>query len=688
MSFSFKKGNHRMKKYRFALPLIALTITTLACSLLQTPSQVARPTEATATFAKPTSVVLPPAPVKPGADNPDEPVVISGNIPYTSPFFLASTAEPFVMLEDEAGFVRRDREFVWSLPSQVIGPVDMSQENNLTFSLSLPAVPQGTVVDVDQNGKEDKGVQVFAVAYWSNTWRDTFLEKRDGVGWSTAYASTITDPENDYEITGGTLVVWSPDDGQSFPTGFGADGKLFTEDDPVASIPAGYNLVDLNQKPFRVYKEANPVLTLTEGSGSVKDYSAEGYGDAFKALFEKASREYPFTAEKKVDWQKLKDQFVPQAEKVSTPQQFYRLLRDFANQIPDGHIGASLDRDVFFEDYGGGFGLVLSKLSDNRVIATQVLPDLPAAQAGVQPGAEIVSWDGKPPVEAIAGVTPGFGPYSTDHARQAAQVNFLTRVPTGAEVEVAFTNPGGSEQKATLQAVTEYDSLFKTLPGYDGDKLALPVEARTLEGSRLGYIRINTFQDDYNLMARLWERNLQNLIDNVVPGLIIDVRANSGGSSGLAKDFASFFFDKEFLLYQNYYYNENSGAFEATKWPTRIEPAPQYYDKPIAVLVSSECISACEGFAYAMQQQGRSIIVGHTPTAGAYGEVGLGQYKLPGDLTMQFPTGRSQTEDGQLVLEGVGVVPDVTVPVTADSALGKVDAVLDAAVQALLDKIK
>ena len=59
-------------------------------------------------------------------------------------------------------------------------------------------------MDVDQDDAEDTGVQVFAIAYWSNTWGDPFLETRDGTGWSNAYASTTTDAENDYEINGGT----------------------------------------------------------------------------------------------------------------------------------------------------------------------------------------------------------------------------------------------------------------------------------------------------------------------------------------------------------------------------------------------------------------------------------------------------------------------------------------------------
>jgi C-terminal processing protease CtpA/Prc len=80
--------------------------------------------------------------------------------------------------------------------------------------------------------------------------------------------------------------------------------------------------------------------------------------------------------------------------------------------------------------------------------------------------------------------------------------------------------------------------------------------------------------------------------------------------------------------------------------------------------------------------------VGNYATAGAFGEVGRGQYKLPDGLTLQFPTGRPETPAGQLFLEGKGISPDITVPVTSDSVLGKTDTVLEAAVQALQKEIK
>ena len=205
------------------------------------------------------------------------------------------------MLEDLAGFSQRDRDFEFPILGQAIGPVEVQEDRTITYNLALPSIPQGTQLDLDNNGQDDIGVQVFAVAYWSNTWGGPFLEARDGGGWSNAYTSAISDPENKDEITGGILIVWAPDDSQSFPTGFGEDGLLFTSDDPVAPIPAGYNVVDINQEPFTHYKEARTYIQLNEGEIAVNDLSGLSYVDAFESLFQKVSREYPFTEEKQID---------------------------------------------------------------------------------------------------------------------------------------------------------------------------------------------------------------------------------------------------------------------------------------------------------------------------------------------------------------------------------------------------
>ena len=634
-----------------------------------------------------TPTALPPPVIIPGEINPDEPVFIIGDIPYTSPFFVNLLAEPFVLLEDQAGFVHRDRDFIFRLESQSIGPVEILDDGTLRYSLALPSVPQGTFVDVDNDGEEGQGVQVFAVAYWSNIWGGPFLEPRDGYGWSGGHVSTIVDVDRQGEIEGGILVVWSPDEQQAFPSGFGDDEMLFTEDDPTASIPAGYTLVDLDTTPFRFYKEARPEITLYEGSGELNDYSNLSYVEAFDSLFEKVAIEYPFTVEKNVDWEGLYEEFAPQIAAANSDMDFFLVMQSFSLAIPDGHVGISFDAQVFFDQAGGSFGLRLAELSDGRVIVIDVLPGESGAQAGIRIGAELLEWDGQTIQEALDGVDSLFGPYSTRQHQRPDQLTFLTRYPPGTTVIVTFRNPDEADsQSAQMIADVEYDSLFDSIPSFGIDELALPIEGEILANG-LGYIQITTFSDDYNLMARIWERYLETLNELEVPGLIIDVRINGGGSGGLARDFAGYFFDREIEISRRSYYNELTGNFEYVDFTSTLEPGPFQYEGEVVVLIGPNCVSACEGFAYMMAQGGRATLVGHSATAGAYGEVGQGQYKLPGDYSMQFPTGRPETPSGELLIEGSGVAPAAVVPVTDVSALGQIDAVLEAGVQILLDAL-
>jgi hypothetical protein len=182
-------------------------------------------------------------------------------------------------------------------------------------------------------------------------------------------------------------------------------GLLFTADDPTAPVPAGYSLVDLDAAPFRVYRE--PDIELLEGVVAVTDLSGADYATAFEELFAKASREYPFSQDKGIDWDALHAEFSPRFAAATSDEAFYRALKEFTLAIPDGHIGVSFNPDVFFADLGGSFGLVLAELSDGRVIVQDVIGQTsegertPGAVAGIIPGAEILEWDGKPIASAL-----------------------------------------------------------------------------------------------------------------------------------------------------------------------------------------------------------------------------------------------------------------------------------------------
>ncbi len=151
------------------------------------------------------TAILPSAPLFAQSDLPsadiinDEggPVLVTGIMNYTNPLTTMGVAQPLIILEDQAGFVARDKGFLFPKESQVLGMLTSDFfESPVSWSLSLPAVPQGTLSDVDNDGEEDTGVMVFAPAYWTNAFGDPYLEQRElgGGGWSTAFATTRIDP--------------------------------------------------------------------------------------------------------------------------------------------------------------------------------------------------------------------------------------------------------------------------------------------------------------------------------------------------------------------------------------------------------------------------------------------------------------------------------------------------------------
>ena len=172
------------------------------------------------------------------------PVNITGQLHYTNALFTSGVAEPQIILEDQAGFIDRDEYFILPPESQVLGLITSDFFTSpFTYSLSLPVEPAGSLRDVDNDGEDDTGVMVFSVAYWTNKFGDNVLEERDlyGGGWSTAYGSTraSSDPATRLEIIGGKLIIYAPDAGQGFPSGFGDDGLLFHRRRSNRHYPAG-----------------------------------------------------------------------------------------------------------------------------------------------------------------------------------------------------------------------------------------------------------------------------------------------------------------------------------------------------------------------------------------------------------------------------------------------------------------
>lgn len=686
---------------KLLLPAIVLSLAMMACSLgtarqTVTPTQTTQPIQAvTATTSAPgaATATVPEFPTPtanisnavPGTVNTtSQPVDIKGTFQYSNDIINTYYVENMVALIDMYGFVKRDKEWLIPVTSQYLGFMKIdAQKKTGTFDLDLPTLPEGKMVSVNPKGPNDKGIQVYAMSYSPNLAGGPYSEGDDpSRGWPTYLASVKTDSGNNDEVTGGKLVIWAPDDQQSFPSDWGTDHLLFTQDDPVMKVPQGYSVIDLDQKPFKILRDAQPEVTLYEPKeAAIKDFSGLSYKEAFDKMFEIVRKQYAFNGieGKQPNWDQLYASLSPRVDDASQKKDaaaFYRVMRDFTLAFKDGHVGLNggqAEQTVMSQEYSGGYGFALRELEDGRVMVVYVLDNGPAAKAGIKTGAVVSQFNGKPIGEAIQAVIPPNGPKSMPSTLRYEQVRYLVRAPLGTKASVTFTNPGGAVQTAQLETIQEQQSLSVTSPYRNTDPNSLPVEY-VVASSGVGYIRINSNYDDLNLIIRLFQRALAKFKENNLPTLIIDMRANAGGAPlGLA----GFLTDKTIDLGQLEYYSDTAGKFVPEGSPERFQPnEEQYHFNKMFLLVDQACASACELEAYGFSKVPGMTVVGQYPTSGTEAEVSRGQFKLPEGMSLQIPTGRFVLPDGSIFLEGKGVQPTVRVPINESTVLSSQDPVI------------
>ena len=628
------------------------------------------------------------------------PVLLTGSLTYTNALFTDGVAEPLIILEDQAGFVDRNEDFILPLESQVLGQITSDFFTSpFAYSLSLPQVPNGSLRDVDNDGERDVGVMIFAVAYWTNKFGDVLLEERDlyGGGWSTAYASTraSSDVDTRLEITGGKFVIYAPEADQGFPAGFGEDGLLFTDDDPIVTVPPGYSVVDMDGEPFRFDRAARQTIDLIEpASAAIHDFSELGYAESFEAMVGLFRKEYAYTELYELDWDALFETYVvrfAEAQATADRQAYALAMRDFLWEIPDGHVGMPFDliSEAFREETDGGLGISLTELADGKIIVSYLLDGSPAAEAGMELGAEILAWDGGTLEEAMdREFVWAHQALSTSHALRLQQLRYITRFPPETEVDVAFRNPDSDEeQSVTLKTIGERRSFSQSsfFAGIDG--LELPVEFDILPGG-YGYVAIYSFSDNERLIVQLWERMMRTFIDAEVPGVIIDMRYNGGGSGFLADQMAAYFFQHEHILGYSAVYNEQIDGFhfdERSADRFILPPEDLRYDGEVAVITAPGCFSACEFFSYNMTVGERAAVIAHYPTGGLGG--GVDDFLMPEDMTIRFTVSRAVDQDYNIHIEAQGVPPTVRVPVTRESVFSEGDFLLQAAEDYLTEAI-
>ncbi len=342
------------------------------------------------------------------------------------------------------------------------------------------------------------------------------------------------------------------------------------------------------------------------------------------------------------DWKAVRNSYGPQVNAAASDKEFYALMAKMLGTLKTSHMDLLTPEILAKYRQAPAIVGVGYREIDGLVVITHVLERSSAEQAGIKPGFAILKVDGVP-IKTFAEAQEKL----VGMANTSLKLTYLDDRDETRDV-VLERRPLGEDSKSKLAGVSFY-GLF---------------ESRRLEGN-IGYFFFSNFLEFLNPKIRSTIESM-----NDAPGIIIDLRGNSGGDDSVGLKMASMFFEKETVLMITRTRKGDISDYKASGMKTAFRGR-------VVILVDNLSRSASEEFSAGMQASGRAVVVGRK-TAG--GDMDGELEKLPDGSILLYAHGQPRTPKGYIV-EGNGVRPDIEIGLTRKGLLAGHDAQLEAAIE-------
>lgn len=365
---------------------------------------------------------------------------------------------------------------------------------------------------------------------------------------------------------------------------------------------------------------------------------------------------------KGASWDAARAELRPKIEAAASPDEARAILNQLLARLGQSHFGiipassyAALESGGTPGDASPGFDV---RMVEGQPVVTRVLPDSPAAAAGVRPGWALLRLDGQDlaPLLARLGDKP------------LLQAILLARRLQGADgqpLELTFDTGNGQSASLSLKRATPAGRpvQFGNLP-----PLRMNIE-RSQPRPGIVHLRWNAFFEPQ------WLNDQVRAAIEACPncqGFILDVRGNGGGLAILASGVTGWFISEQTHL----------GTMFAPTGPLKLVAYPRANAFPgkLAVLIDGHSASTSEFLAAGLRDLKRARLFGETTPGAALPSV---IEKLPSGDRFQYATADYVSLSGTPV-EGRGVTPDVPITLRRAQLLAGRDPVLDAALSWIL----
>ncbi len=415
---------------------------------------------------------------------------------------------------------------------------------------------------------------------------------------------------------------------------------------------------------------------------------------------------YNFVYLNKVDrkeWDSLYVAMIPIMQQSKNDYEYYHEMQRFCAFLKDGHTNvyfpvpvANLVLNTMFGDHR----LFIEGVDGHAIITHTNL----STKQEVPVGSEIITVSGLPTKEYIKQYVSPYIASSTDYVREDESFSFLLRGVKGQKFDITIKTPAGSFKNLSLthDQTTEKEIYPSIADGKLLDFKWYP--------NQVAYVALNSFGDakiDSLFIAQLPELYKAKK-------LIIDLRNNGGGSTGIGVEILKYLTNDTTIYGSKVYTRVHESAFKA--WGKYISPKDtinrefnkkayldftdnryssindgiKYHNDitakkiiiPTVILISHNTASAAEDFLISADNQKHMVKIGEN-SFGSTGQPFL--FDMPGGGSARVCTKKDTYPDGREFV-GVGVKPDIEVKQTVQDFIKNNDPVLNKALAYLNSK--
>ena len=339
------------------------------------------------------------------------------------------------------------------------------------------------------------------------------------------------------------------------------------------------------------------------------------------------------------------DQYYLYSDTIDTTVMQDQLLKGYVNGLGDPYSVYYNQEETkeLMESVTGefnGIGVVLSQDAHSKIITfVTVYDNSPAKEAGFQDGDVLNKVNG----EDI----------------------------TGQDLNEVVMKLKGEKGTKVIVSVLRGEQLEEVTAPITRREIQVPTIAYEMKENQVGYIRISQFEE---VTVSQFQSALQTLQDEDIKALVLDVRANPGGSLSTVCEVLDRILPEGTIVYTEDKYGKRK---------TYTSDAERQLALPIAVLIDGNSASASEIFAGAIRDYQLGILVG-TKT---YGKGIVQQlFPLTDSSCLKLTISEYFTPNGNNI-HGVGIIPDVEVQYEYDKDNPTADNQLEKALEILNEKI-